>query len=179
VLYGITTSVFHLAICYTVSQPVYFTWQYVIRYHNQYISTGNVLYDITTSVISPGNMLYGITTSVFHLAICYKYTARGTVCHITRWNILVVVPFHTLAGEIHCSWNRMAHYQVKYSGCGTVSHIARWNTLVLVPHDILPGAIMSFITVVLRRMKQVIDKNIFYTYFKCNIACKCSKLLFY
>ena len=24
-------------------------------------------------------------------------------------------------------------------------------------------------------MKQVINKNIFYTYFKCNIGCKCSK----
>jgi len=41
-------------------------------------------------------------------------------------------------------------------------------------HSIL----LIYITVVLRQMKQVINKNIFHTYFKCNIGCKCSKLLF-
>jgi hypothetical protein len=178
VWYGTTTRVVHLVMCHTVPRAVYFTCQCVIRYHNQNIS--------------PGNVAYGTTSSIFHLAMCYtvsqpvyftwQYVIRYHNQCISPGNMLygtTVVPYHTLAGEIHCSWYRMAHYQVNYSGCGTVSHIARWNTLVLVPHDILPSAIMSFITVVLRRMKQVIDKNIFYTYFKCNIACKCSKLLFY
>ena len=55
--YGTSTSVFHLAMCHTVPQRVYFTWQCVIRYHNQ--------------CISPGNVSCGTTTSVFHLAMCY------------------------------------------------------------------------------------------------------------
>ena len=72
---GTTTSVFHLVICYTVPQPVsftwqcvmryhdqcnlavchmvpqpvYFTWQYAIRYHNQCLSPGNVSCGTTTS----------------------------------------------------------------------------------------------------------------------------------
>jgi hypothetical protein len=41
-------------ITHWVPQPVYFTWQCVMRYHNQ--------------CISPGNVLCGTTTSVFHLA---------------------------------------------------------------------------------------------------------------
>jgi hypothetical protein len=36
--YGTTTSVFHLAMCHTVPRPVSFTWQCVIRYHDQKIS---------------------------------------------------------------------------------------------------------------------------------------------
>ena len=83
VLYGTTTSPFHLAICHTVSRPVYFTWQCVIRYHNQCISPGNVLCGTTTSAfylamchaaprpVQPSNMSYGTTTSVFHLEMCY------------------------------------------------------------------------------------------------------------
>ena len=41
--YGITTSVFHLTMCHTVPQPVYFTWQCDMRYHDQCLSPGNVL----------------------------------------------------------------------------------------------------------------------------------------
>jgi starvation-inducible outer membrane lipoprotein len=55
--YGTTTSVFHLGMSHTVPQPVYFSWQCVMRYHNQ--------------CISPGNVLCGTATSVFHLAMCY------------------------------------------------------------------------------------------------------------
>jgi hypothetical protein len=33
-LYGTTTSPFHLAMCHAVPRPVYFTWQCVMRYHN-------------------------------------------------------------------------------------------------------------------------------------------------
>jgi hypothetical protein len=43
--------------CYAVPQPMYFTWQCVMRYHNQ--------------CISPGIMSYGTTTSVFHVAMCH------------------------------------------------------------------------------------------------------------
>ena len=84
----------NLAICYTVPQPVPFTWRcvmryhdqcnlaiYVIRYHNQCITPGNVLCGTTTSAfhlamchavprpVQPSNMSYGTTTSVFHLAM--------------------------------------------------------------------------------------------------------------
>jgi hypothetical protein len=52
--YGKTTSVFHMAICHTVPRPVSFTWQYVIRYHDQRLS--------------PCNVSYGTTTSAFHMA---------------------------------------------------------------------------------------------------------------
>jgi hypothetical protein len=51
----------NLAMCHAVPQPVHFTWQCVIRYHNQ--------------SLSPSNMSYGITTSVFTLS-------GGTVWHI-------------------------------------------------------------------------------------------------
>jgi hypothetical protein len=103
--------------CHAVPQPVYFTWQCLIRYHNQ--------------CLSPDNMLCGTKTSAFHLVMCHtvpqpvqhdnaphnhithcqvKYTGRGTVCHIAR---------------VHWSWYRMTHCQLKYTGCDTVWHIAR------------------------------------------------------
>jgi hypothetical protein len=81
--YGTTTSVFHLAMCYPVPQPVYFTWQCVMRYHNQCISPDNVSYCTTTShfdlsmchavprPMQPSNMSSGTTTSAFHLAVCH------------------------------------------------------------------------------------------------------------
>ena len=62
---------------------MYFTWQYVIRYHDQCIATVNVLCGTTTSVfhlamshavprpVQPSNMSYGTTTSVFHLAMLH------------------------------------------------------------------------------------------------------------
>jgi hypothetical protein len=93
-LYGTTTSAVHLAmchavpwpvqpsnICHTVPQPVYYTWQCAMRYHNQCISPGNMSYSTTTSAfhlamchavprpVQPSNMSYGTTTSVFHLAM--------------------------------------------------------------------------------------------------------------
>ena len=56
-LCGTTTKVFHLAMCYAVPQPMYLTWQCVMRYHNQ--------------CSSPGNVLCGTTTNVFHLTMCH------------------------------------------------------------------------------------------------------------
>jgi hypothetical protein len=67
-LYGTTTSVFHLVMRYAVPQPVYFTWQCVIRYHDQ--------------CILPGNVLCGTTTSVFHLAIIHWSWYRITHCQL-------------------------------------------------------------------------------------------------
>ena len=47
--YGNTTSVFHMATCHTVSRPVSFTWQCVIRYHDQCLSHGTHLESSTPS----------------------------------------------------------------------------------------------------------------------------------
>ena len=106
VLCGTTTNVFHLAMCYAVPRPVYFTWHNVIRYHDQCISRGNVSYVTTTSVfhmaiwhtvsrpvpfiwqrvlryhdqcLSPGNVPYGTMTSAFYLAM--RHTVPQPVQH--------------------------------------------------------------------------------------------------
>jgi hypothetical protein len=137
-------------ICHTVPQLVYFTWQCVIRYHNQCIPAGNVLCGTTSSVfqlamcytvpqpmyftwqcamqyhdqcLSPSNVSYGTTTNAFYLTMC----------------LTVPRPVNTLTAEIHWMWYRITHCQLEYTGCGTVWHIARWNTLVVVPYDILLG----------------------------------------
>jgi hypothetical protein len=116
---------------YVVPQPVYFTWQCAIRYHNQCLSPDNVsclrqpMYFSWQCVIwyhdqylSPGKLWYHIT----HFQM--KYTGCGTVRHIAR---------------LHWSWCSITHCHVKYTGCGTVWHITRWNTLVVIPYDILLG----------------------------------------
>ena len=65
-----TTSALHLPMCHAVTQPVYFNWQFAMRYHNQCISPGNVLCGTTNQCISVDIMSYGIRTTVFHLAMC-------------------------------------------------------------------------------------------------------------
>ena len=47
--YGNTTSVFHMAICHTVPRPVSFTWQCIIRYHDQRLSHGTKVESSTPS----------------------------------------------------------------------------------------------------------------------------------
>jgi hypothetical protein len=47
--YGNTTSVFHMSICHTVPRPVSFTWQCVIRYHDQRLSHGTKVEGSTQS----------------------------------------------------------------------------------------------------------------------------------
>jgi hypothetical protein len=47
--YGNTTSVFHMATCHTVPRPVSFTWQCVIRYHDQCLSHGTNVESSTPS----------------------------------------------------------------------------------------------------------------------------------
>jgi hypothetical protein len=104
----------HLAICHAVPGPVYFTWQCVIRYHNQSISPGNALYDITTSVISPGNMLCGITTSAFHLAICYTYHNQcippDNVLYGTTTSVFHLAICYTVSQPVHFTWQ----YAIRY-----------------------------------------------------------------
>jgi hypothetical protein len=77
------TSASPLAMWHMVPRPVPFTWQCVIRYHDQGLSPGIMSCGTTTSVfhmamchmgkrpVQPSNMLYGTTPSVFHLAMCY------------------------------------------------------------------------------------------------------------
>jgi hypothetical protein len=77
-----------------VPQPMYFTWHYVIQYHNK--------------CISPCNVLCGTTTNVFHLVMCYA-VYRMAPFHIAP----VVLPYDTLPGERHWSWYCMTHCHVK------------------------------------------------------------------
>ena len=112
--YGITTSVFHLAICHVVPQPVYFTWQCVMRYHDQCSSPGNVLCGTTTSAfhlamchavprpVQPSNIFYGTTTSVFHLAMC-----------------------HTVPQPVYFSWQCVIRYQNQCISPGNVLCVPR------------------------------------------------------
>jgi hypothetical protein len=108
-----------------IPQPVYFSWQCAMPYHNQ--------------CISPDNVLCGTTTSVFLLGMCHavKGTSHGTVWHIAKWEAVVVVPYDTLLGERHWSWYRKTHCQMKGTGQGSVGHIVMWNTqqCVIQYHD--------------------------------------------
>ena len=64
--YGITTSVFHLAMYHTLPRPVPLTWQCVIRYHNQCNMT---MRHTVPRPVQHDNAPYGNTSSVFHMAI--------------------------------------------------------------------------------------------------------------
>jgi hypothetical protein len=80
--YRMATSVFHLTMYYSIPQPVYFSWQCVMRYHNHCISPGNVLCGTTTStlVVVPHNTLPGeIHWLWYHITHCQvKYNGCGT-----------------------------------------------------------------------------------------------------
>jgi hypothetical protein len=89
------------AMYHTLSRPVPFIWQCVLRYHGQ--------------CLLPGNVSYGTMTSAFHMAMCHtvprpepcerrwswyrmthckvKDIGRGIVWHIAMWNTLVVLPY--------------------------------------------------------------------------------------
>jgi hypothetical protein len=118
-LYGTTTSVFHLAMCDAVPQPMYFTWQCVMRYHSQCISPGNV------PMVPHNTLPCEIHWLWYRIAHCQvKYTGCGTALHIDSWHTLVVVSYDTLPGEIHWLWY-----------CNIYCYVA----LVVVPHDTLPS----------------------------------------
>jgi hypothetical protein len=106
--YGITTSIFQLAMCYTVPQPVYFTWQCAMRYHKQCLSHDNVSCGTTTNVFHLTMYHMDITLPGeihwlwYRIANCQlKYTGCVTAWHIGRCKALVVVQHSTLPGEIH------------------------------------------------------------------------------
>jgi hypothetical protein len=167
---GTTTSVFHLTICHTVSQPgtvryiamLHWSWYRMTHCQGKGTGHGAIWYIVrwNTLVVVPHDTLsgerhcYDTKTSAFHLAMCHTVPPRvyftwqcamryHKQC-LSPDNVscgLVVVPHDTLSGERHCLGYRIAHCQVKYTGCGTAWHIVRWNTLVLVPHSTLPGEI--------------------------------------
>jgi hypothetical protein len=126
-----TTSAFHLAMCYAVPQPVYFTWQYAIRYHNQ--------------CISPGNVLCGTTTSVFHLAMChmvprpvpftwqcvmrYHDQYNLTICHtVPQTSVFHLAMFHTVPQPVPFTWQCVMRYHDQCISpgnvlCGTTTNV--------------------------------------------------------
>jgi hypothetical protein len=116
---GTTISVFQLAICYAVLQPMYFTWQCAMRY-----GCGTVRHIA---------MLHWSWYRMTHCQV--KGTGHGAIWYIVRWNTLVVVPHDTLSGERHCLWYRIAHCQVKYTGCGNAFHLA----MSCVPRPVPPS----------------------------------------
>jgi hypothetical protein len=83
---GTTTSVFHLAMCYTVPQPMYFTWQFFT--HCQVKGTGRVsVWHIAmwnTLVVVPYDTLpVARHWSWYHMTHCQvRGTGRDTVWHI-------------------------------------------------------------------------------------------------
>jgi hypothetical protein len=134
-----------------VTRTVYFTLQCVIRYHNQCISTGNVVCGTTTSgtqqfvmryhnqCISPGNVLYGTTTIPFHLAICH------TVSRPVYFTWQCVIRYHNQCispGNVLCGTTTSAFYLTM---CHTAprpvqpSNMSYEVALVVVPHDTFPG----------------------------------------
>jgi hypothetical protein len=115
----------NLAMCHAVPQPVYFTWQCLIRYQNQCLSPGNG--SCVPRPVQPGNVSYGTTTSVFHLAMCnavqrpVPFTCQ---CH--------AVPRPVQPSNMsYCTTTSVFHLTM----CHTVWYIVRWNTLFVVPHD--------------------------------------------
>jgi hypothetical protein len=80
----------NLAICLTLSQPVYFTWQCDIRYHNQCISQHIARLHWSWYRITHCQVKYtGCGGIVWHIA---RLHWSGIVWHIARWNTLFVVP---------------------------------------------------------------------------------------
>jgi hypothetical protein len=80
----------NLAICLTVSQPVYFTWQCDIRYHNQCIPPG----------------IHWLWYRMTHCQV--KYTGCGTVRHIARmhwsWYRMTLSPVKGTGRPVPFTW---------------------------------------------------------------------------
>jgi hypothetical protein len=69
---GTTTSASHLAMCHMVPRPALFTWQCVIRYHDQ--------------CLSPGSMSYGTTTVVYgHTLPGARHWSWYRMTHFNTW----------------------------------------------------------------------------------------------
>ena len=101
----------NLAMCHAVPQPVPFTWQCVMWYHDQ--------------CISPGNMLYGTTTSVFHLAICYTvpqpvhFTWQCVMRYHDQCNLTLC---HTVPQPVYFTWQCVMRNHNQCISPGNVSY---------------------------------------------------------
>jgi hypothetical protein len=122
-LYDITNSVFHIAMCYTVTQPVYLTWQCAIRYHNQCNFTWQYAIRYHNQCISPGNMLYGTTTSVFQLSMCYAvpqpvyFTWQWVMRYHDQCNLAIC---HTVPQPVYFTWQCFIRYHNQCISAGNV-----------------------------------------------------------
>jgi hypothetical protein len=83
-----------MAKCHTVPRPVSFTWQCVIRYHDQ--------------CLSPGNVSYGTTTSIFHMHKCctettwYKCRRLASITFSRFVQIAIFVFWFSLKKRFQC-----------------------------------------------------------------------------
>ena len=131
VSYGTTTSVFHLACMYHTSdticirpQPVYFTWQCVMRYHDQ---CNLAIYVIRyhNQCITPDNVLCGTTTSVFHLAICHTvprpvpFTWQCVMQYHDQCSLAIC---HTVPQPVYFTWQCGIRYHNQCISPGNVAY---------------------------------------------------------
>ena len=79
--YDNTTSVFHMAKCHTIPRPVSFTWQSVIRYHDQCLSPGNVSYH--DQRLSHGTKVESSTPSSDEV---YFFSDLGKLCDFSGYS---------------------------------------------------------------------------------------------
>jgi hypothetical protein len=115
---GITTSIFHLAMCHMVPRPVNFTWQCVMQYHNQY--------NLAICHAKPQPVCFTWQCIIQYHHSTFPGEIHWLWYHMTHWLVaLVVVPQNTLSGEIHWLWYRMTQYGITTS----VFHLAMYHTL--------------------------------------------------
>jgi hypothetical protein len=100
-------SLYHMTHCqFMASRPVPFTWHYVMWYHDQCNSHGNVS--------------YSTTTSVFHLAICHTVTRQ---C-ISPGNVSYGIPRPAVVSEEKIfMW--ISHSVLFYAKFGCGGHLGR------------------------------------------------------
>jgi hypothetical protein len=117
----------NLAMCHAVPQPVYFTWQCVIRYHNQ--------------SLSPSNMSYGTTTSVFHLAICYAvprpvpFTWQCVMLHHDQCNLAICL---TVPQPVYFIWKCVMWYHNQCISPCNVLYVTTTSAFYLTTCHALP-----------------------------------------
>jgi hypothetical protein len=150
VSYGTTTSVFHLALCHMIPRPVYFTWQCIMRYHDQ--CNLEICYTVPQPVpftwrcvmryhdqcnlaiyviryhnqcITPGNVLCGTTTSVFHLAICHTvprpvpFTWQCVMQYHDQCSLAIC---HTVPQPVYFTWQCGIRYHNQCISPGNVAY---------------------------------------------------------
>ena len=121
--YGTTTSVFHMAMCYAVPQPVYFTWQCVYVILQSMCFTWQCVMRYHDQCISPGIMSYGTTTSVFHLAMCHTvpqpvlFTWQCVMRYHDQCNLAI---YHTVPQLVYFTWQCDIRYHNQCISPGNV-----------------------------------------------------------